>query len=233
MIIRKILNKINNLVYPPHRYSNKSFSQEGEDLIVRSIFASKQDVGFYVDIGAHHPYRLSNTFCFYEMGWSGINIDPIPNMKLLFDSHRHRDINLNLGVSNNSGEMKYFIFNEPAVNTFNEQLAFELANESKHRCKLVETKVVKVDTLANILNNHIINDKFIDFMSIDVKGYELEVLQSNDWSRYRPKVLLVEIHNLDFENLHSNEVYKYLNDIGYKMIAKTLITSFWQENRKG
>ncbi len=233
MIIRKILNKIYKLAYPPYRYSTASFSQEGEDLIVRSIFASKQNLGFYVDIGAHHPYRLSNTFCFYEMGWSGINIDPIPNMKPLFDSHRPRDVNLNLGVSNYSGEMKYFIFNEPAVNTFNEQLAFELANEPKHGCKLIETKVVKVNTLANILNSHLINGKSIDFMSIDVEGYELEVLQSNDWLRYRPKVLLVEIHDLDFENLYNSKVYKYLNDIGYKMIAKTLITSFWQENSKG
>jgi len=65
-------------------YALKSYSQEGEDMILRRLF-EKQNTGFYVDVGAHHPKRFSNTFFFYKKGWRGINIDAMPNSMSLFN----------------------------------------------------------------------------------------------------------------------------------------------------
>ena len=53
-------------------YSVKSYSQEGEDIILRNLFGNRKD-GFYVDVGAHHPMRFSNTYFFYKLGWNGCN----------------------------------------------------------------------------------------------------------------------------------------------------------------
>jgi len=72
-------------------YALKSYSQEGEDMILRRLF-EKQLTGFYVDVGAHHPKRFSNTYFFYKQGWHGINIDAMPGSMKLFEKIRPRDI---------------------------------------------------------------------------------------------------------------------------------------------
>ena len=58
----------------------EAYSQEGEDLILKRYFGSQKKTGFYVDIGAHHPFRFSNTALLREMGWTGINVEPSPDL---------------------------------------------------------------------------------------------------------------------------------------------------------
>ena len=103
-------------------YARKSYSQEGEDMILRRLF-EKQKTGFYVDVGAHHPKRFSNTLFFYKKGWHGINIDAMPNSMSLFDKIRPRDINLEVPISEKKQKLKYYMFNEPALNGFSKELA--------------------------------------------------------------------------------------------------------------
>jgi hypothetical protein len=100
-----------------HPWVNRSWSQEGEDMALRRVF-EKEKIGFYVDVGAHHPKRFSNTYFFYRMGWNGINIDAMPGSMKEFDKYRGRDINLELGVAKQEGILNSYVFNEPALNTF-------------------------------------------------------------------------------------------------------------------
>lgn len=86
-------------------------------MILRRIFENVEN-GFYVDVGAHHPKRFSNTFYFYKKGWSGINIDAMPGSMSLFNKIRPRDINIEAAVSNEKEEVIFYIFNEVALNTF-------------------------------------------------------------------------------------------------------------------
>lgn len=97
MKLRKKLTIFNNLYIT--RFHIKSYSQEGEDMILHRIF-ERQCKGFYVDIGAHHPFRFSNTYLFYKRGWSGINIDAMPGSMNIFNKFRNRDINLEYGIGN-------------------------------------------------------------------------------------------------------------------------------------
>ena len=97
-----------------------SYSQEGEDRILCRFFEDKKDPGFYVDVGAHHPYRFSNTQLFYDMGWRGINIDPNPEAIRLFSQCRQGDINLNVGIGKQRNLRQYFAFEESAYNTFDQ-----------------------------------------------------------------------------------------------------------------
>jgi len=117
--VYKKLAELKNAYIPT---SLKSYSQEGEDLILLRIFEKKR-IGFYVDVGAHHPFRFSNTYRFYLRGWRGINIDPMPGSMRLFNKFRKRDINLELAVGENEDTLIYYMFNEPALNTFDEGLA--------------------------------------------------------------------------------------------------------------
>ncbi|MDK2871445.1 MAG: hypothetical protein PWQ16_797 [bacterium] len=207
------------------KYLNRSFSQEGEDMILRRIFGDKRN-GFYVDVGAHHPFRFSNTFYFYEIGWRGINIDATPGSMELFNRFRKRDVNLELAVGNRREKRKYFIFNEPALNTFDERLAREREREGNF--KVVD--VIEVDTLplADILDKYLPQGIKIDFMNVDVEGMDLEVLQSNNWDRYRPYVVLAEITPASFvkEALESS-ICLFMEAMGYRFFAKTFNTCFF------
>jgi hypothetical protein len=79
--------------------------------------------GFYVDVGAHHPLRFSNTYLFYKKGWRGINIDATPGSMKLFNKIRPEDTNIESPVSNTHRKMSYYIFDEPALNSFSSKLS--------------------------------------------------------------------------------------------------------------
>ena len=108
----------------------KSWSQEGEDQILRRIFEG-QRIGFYVDVGAHHPKRFSNSYLFYKRGWHGINIDAMPGSMRVFDATRPRDINLEMGIGLSIGQLDYYVFDEPAFNRFSKEIS-EKINKSNN-----------------------------------------------------------------------------------------------------
>jgi len=99
-------------------YSNLYWSQEGEDILIKRIFANKKN-GFYIDVGAHHSSRFSNTYKLYkENCWNGVNIDPSLSSYLDLKKKRERDININVGISDKKEILKFYSFNEEALNTF-------------------------------------------------------------------------------------------------------------------
>lgn len=211
-------------------YATKSYAQEGEDMILRRIF-ERQLKGFYVDVGAHHPKRFSNTYYFYKLGWRGINIDPNPEIFRSFKKFRPRDINIQLGVSDKAGDLTYYMFEESALNTFDEKLLQAQENSSRHQA--IQIIKVEVTSLASILETHLPSETVIDFLSIDVEGYDFNVLKSNDWERYRPKYLLVEVLNLsNLRDLQaSTYVDTFLKEREFDPIAKTLNTLFYRNTR--
>ena len=105
-------------------YKKISFSQSGEDLLIKFIFDS---LGIknpsYLDIGAHHPFKLSNTALFYMNGSRGINIEPDPDLFAEFIKFRRKDINLNVGITEHEGHMDFYIISVPTLNTFSAETA--------------------------------------------------------------------------------------------------------------
>ena len=206
-------------------WCTRSWSQEGEDMVLCRIF-EKKNSGFYVDIGAHHPKRFSNTYAFYQKGWSGINIDAMPGSMRLFHKWRPRDINLEIGIGQIAGSFDYYIFNESALNGFSSQLSEEREKEDN----LYYIKdIIKVDVfpLKDVLDKHI-DGKSIDFLSVDVEGLDLEVLQSNDWSKYRPKYVLAEMLKSSLHDLETDPVVQFMNECGYIIYAKQVNTVFFR-----
>lgn len=205
-------------------YAKTSYSQEGEDMIIRRFLDVKKP-GFYVDVGAHHPFRFSNTYFFYRNGWRGINIDPLPDAMDMFRVCRSRDINLNLGVSSQTGSMSYYMFNEPAFNTFDGDLA---RTRQTGIYKLIGEQPVPVMPLSLILERYQRQFEKIDFLSVDVEGHDLEVLRSNDWSRFRPSLVLVEcLSTPSVEDVVRSDVHSFMRDNGYIMVAKSLYSCFF------
>lgn len=209
----------------PVRHGNTSYSQEGEDILLSRLLEGKKK-GFYIDIGAHHPKRFSNTYFFYQRGWRGINIDAMPGSMKLFRKIRPRDINLELGISKIEQELTYYIFNEPALNTFSEKLASEREKKFS-QYTVIDKKKLICKTLESVLNEHLKEKTRIDFMSIDVEGLDLEVIQSLNLSKYRPQIILIESLENDYLKITNTDLYNYLSKYDYKVIAKTKNTFFF------
>lgn len=203
-------------------YALKSYSQEGEDMILRRIFET-QRTGFYVDVGAHHPKRFSNTFFFYKKGWRGMNIDAMPGSMRDFDKFRSRDINIEQPISDKKEMLTYYAFNEPALNGFSKAISDE--RNGLEGYKVLFKKELETKTLDEVLNTNLPDDfDQIDFLTIDVEGLDFQVLKSISLDRYRPKIILVEILKTTFTDLQDHEVTKYLENYGYAICAKTVNT---------
>lgn len=209
------------------QWINSSWSQEGEDRILSRIF-EYQESGFYVDIGAHHPKRFSNTQLFYKNGWRGINIDAMPGSMAEFKKYRPRDINLEIGIGLKNLKLDYYVFNEPALNGFSKELSQE-----RHRAKSNYTikKIIPIEVLplSEILDKHLPKGQHIDFLTIDAEGFDFEVLKSNDWSKYRPKFVLVEALGSNINEIEQSEIGIYMKDMNYMLYAKCVNTIFFKK----
>lgn len=221
MTFQSLLNRL--LMRDPYMQPNFCYGQDGEDLILDRLL-ERQAQGFYVDVGAHHPVRFSNTYLFYKRGWRGINIDAMPSSMKKFDRVRPRDINIECGVAGSAGRLKYHRFNEPALNTFD---ADEAERKNKPPYQLIDTVEVAVERLDALLTRHLPAGQQIDFLSVDVEGKDEEVLRSNDWSRYRPRFILAETLRTDMLHLRGCPVVQFLCSVGYTPVGKAYNTSFF------
>lgn len=163
-----------------------SFAQFAEDIVLGRAFPGA--TGFYLDAGANDPVLHSVTKRFYDRGWNGVNIEPNPVVFDRLARARPRDRNLNCGVAVRPGFLTFYDF--PTVDGWSTFVP-ELAD---HYRKLGLTPVestVEVRTLASICAEHV-GDRPIDFLKVDVEGYEAQLLYGGDWRRWRPRVLLIE-----------------------------------------
>lgn len=209
------------------QYGIISFSQEGEDLILARIFERKTK-GFYVDVGAYHPIRFSNTHFFYKKGWRGINIDPMPGGMKTFDEIRPQDINIEAAVSDLEVELDYYSFNEGALNTFSDKLMKERSNLEGYFIQF--QRKIKTKKLSDILDEYLPKNQIIDFLSIDTEGHDLNVLKSNNWEKYSPQIVITEMLDLNFEKLYDSELYLFMKSIDYSFFAKTFNSIFFRKN---
>jgi len=183
-----------------------------------------------VDVGAHHPMRFSNTYFFYKKGWNGINIDAMPNSMKSFEKFRPRDINIEKPVSDKKQVLTYYAFNEPALNGFSKELTEERTNADNNYHVIFE-KDIETLTLEEILDDNLPKNQEIDFLSIDVEGLDFMVLKSNNFTKYKPKVILIEILGSSLKDIEDNEITKYLKQYDYSIYAKAVNTVIFISDR--
>ncbi len=184
------------------------------------LFDDRQ-TGFYVDVGAHHPVRFSNTHRFYLRGWRGINIDPRDGFRADFDRERPRDVNLNCGVSDVPGELTYHEFNEPALNSFDAALSAQ--RDGLRGYRITRRRSIQVRPLRDILDEHLPPGQPITFLTVDVEGHDLQVLESNDWGTFRPEAVVIEINgSLQLDELDTDPACAFLKRFGYRPVSKLI-----------
>lgn len=219
---RKLLRKIQAWTTG---FKQISYAQEGEDMILKRIYEN-QSSGFFVDIGAHHPQRFSNTYLLYQKGWRGINIDPTPGSMQVFEKIRPDDINLEMGIGSETGEIEFYMFDEPALNSFDKELSLQRARDTDY--EIIRTQKVAIYQLEDILNKYLPAGQKIDFITIDAEGLDEIILQSNNWKKHRPQYVLIELY--DWNPQHATQIY--MESIGYAFYAKTVNTVFFRNSEK-
>lgn len=208
--------KIKEFIY---RKYNISFSKSGDDIQLKQIINSTRP-GVYVDIGCWHPINYSNTYYFYLRGWKGVCIDPNPQLAPLFKNKRPNDIFINCAIGENQKTMDYYMLSKryDSMNT----LDYTFIEKHGLQNEVINKISVPVYNLKTILDSHIFQNDRLDFFDVDVEGLDLEVLKTNDWNKYRPRIIMVET-NLSLENELTSEIFLYLNSVGYNLIAKSII----------
>ena len=235
--MQKVINKIvRKIIYWLTRAEYVSYSQFGEDVLLRgfleSDWAGRWDEfcaypGFYVDVGAHDPTVFSNTKFFYNLGWRGINIDASSDSISKFKKATNRDINLNVGVGVESGNLNYYRMNMPAMNSFSEE--FVKKSLRSPNVKLVDTVKVPVERLDSLLDKYLPQGQHIDFMSIDCEGLDSEILESSNWEKYHPDYVLIEIHTYGHnESVLETKAAKFLIEHGYQYVGQGVVTSLFK-----
>lgn len=199
------------------------YSQCGEDIILEQLISLGiiPQKGFFIDVGAYHPFAGSNTFKLYKRGWQGINIDPNPTCAPLFKKFRARDTNLSIGISKEPGAMVYYIIkDDSSMNTFSRENLVAL-DMLKQVTKTMEIETVR---LSEIINNYVPKGENIDFLNIDAEGYEMEVLGSMDWDGKHPKLIALEQNNaFGLEDILASNSNLFLKGMGYTAFAKNII----------
>jgi FkbM family methyltransferase len=212
-ILRKIVRYIKKSVYVNYK---RSYAQSGEDMILNTIFNGIKK-GIYVDVGANDPYLQSNTQYFYEMGWSGINIEPNGKLIKKLNKKRKRDLNIKALISDTGKELDYYYYES------------SFFNGCEYNANIPSKFLYKEKIQSNSLTSLLLEYGFtkIDFLSIDVEGHDLNVLKTLDLTRIKPKIILIESFSKDiFQDLNS-EISIYLMSHDYMYLCRTLSNTFY------
>jgi len=196
------------------------FSQGGEDIAIDLLLGSETVKGLFVDIGAYHPIRFSNTFTSYILGWRGINIDGNREVIEIFNSNRTEDINIHALVSDKEETLDFFRFAEGAWNTTNAAGAAELASRGRAENKIVAVEKIKTVPVMQILDQYV-GDKKFDLLTIDVEGMDLRIVKAIDFKKYRPKVMALEI---SIDEWSAAPFQEFLSEIKYKVYTQCMNT---------
>ena len=231
MILKQMFSsvkkEIKRYLFLPSKESYQiSYSQCGEDLIIRFIFNCLGiEKPSYIDIGSHNPEYINNTAIFYINGSRGINIEPDPTLFQKFENKRKHDINLNIGIGNEVGKMDFYLMSNPTLNTFSKNEANKCAEMGYF---VTSVEKVKVDTLSNTVQTYW-SGQFPDFLSLDVEGLDETILRSINYDENFPIVICVETISFS-ENgngIKNKSIVEFLEDRGYIVYADTYINTIF------
>ena len=207
------------------RSGKSHFSQWGEDVVVEKFLLHAPKGSYYIDVGCFHPKKHSNTYRLFKSGWRGINIDVDDIKTDVFRLARPEDENICCAVGSNPATAKLYSFGHYSLmNTLDREKADEYVR-SGFQC---EEKAIAVKTLTDIIDKSRFKAEPIGLLNIDVEGFEESVLRSLDFTRYRPRLILIELHIGTLESLLNDRSYQFLTkDLGYEMVNWTGLTVFF------
>lgn len=199
-----------------------SYSANHEDVMLNRVFGAQGD-GFFVDVGAAHPLFENDTRALYDRGWRGINIEPTPTFFRELAQQRPDDLNLNVAISDEPGTLQFHEIVGTGLSTADAGYA---AHAAERGFEVVDY-AVSARTLRDIL--HEAGAPGIDVLKVDVEGFELQVMRSNDWDRFRPRLILAEGTIPESPIRRDDGVAQYLAGQGYRHVYFDGLNDYYVE----
>lgn len=203
-----------------HPAGRVSYAQFAEDLFAVNFLGERGRPVTYLDVGCLWPVYASNTYYFYERGGYGVCIDANPDAAAPFERERPRDIFVNSGVGRSAGSLPYHRYDVAVFNTFSSERVQELASKGDPSGpRYVETIEIPVAPLMTILEEIEWRERFpdgFDFFSLDIEGWELEVVDTIDWNELRPELICCETLIVG-----NNPIVERLEQVGYRLAGFT------------
>lgn len=203
------------------RHGSLGYGQTGEDRIIEAILPRKKD-GFYVDVGCHHPTRYSNTFRLYKRGWHGIGIDANGALVEQYQRRRPSDTVICAAVSDHVGEATFLECNEAALSTLSATHAHTYIGPDS----VITERQVTTQSLTSILDSSGAPGSF-DLLTVDVESRDLQVIRGLDFQRYRPHLVVIEMHDFDLEDRESSPIYLHLVQQGYRLVGYAVMNGYF------
>ncbi len=219
--IKKVIVKLLN-----YEYARFSYAQEGEDLVFMKLVSGKRN-GRYLDIGAHSPFRYSNTYNLYKLGWSGVNVEINEGSKKEFDKYRKRDINIEAAISNSTEDLIFYEFMDPALNTFSGDLALERISGGY---ELRSERNVKTVRIMDLFETYMQSWPEVDLLTIDIEGLDLEVLMSIDFAIFAPNWIIVENYAKSIREVLHSQLNFFLESKHYELVSKCDLSCIYKKN---
>jgi FkbM family methyltransferase len=196
-----------------NKIPNSHYAEFAEDVMVNRIFKNLK-TGFYLDIGAYHPFKGSLTHNLYAKGWSGMNFDLSKTSIDLFDIARSRDININCAISDFTGETFYY-----ENSSINQQNSLINQNPNQKKIKIKSYQLNEILILNNVNN--------IDYINIDTEGNELKVLKGIDFKKINPYLFTIEDNSFDSNDEIKKEKINFMEQKNYQLINIIGVTMFF------
>ncbi len=226
-----MLNLLCNLyknLRPRNQQKKISYSQSGEDLIIDFVLkAMNLKLPSYLDIGAHSPDYLSNTYFFYKSGSKGVCIEADPELHRVFEKQRNRDISINCGIGpEDVGLSDFYLMSSSTLNTFSKEEAAKYESYGTNKIK----SVIKIPIIGinSILEKYFI-DQAPDIVSIDVEGLDFAIVSAIDFSRCRPKIFCIETltYSETRQEVKNDEIIQFLKSKDYIVYGDTYINTIF------
>jgi FkbM family methyltransferase len=213
------------------RAAKISYAQQGEDLIIESICAHLSiPLQTYLDIGACDPTVGNNTYLFYCRGRRGVLVEPNPALCETLRKVRPGDTVLNVGVGPTEGRADYFVLGDaggeiPQINTFSKDEADRVVSLGGGR------RIVRVVNMPLANPNRIMEENFHgapDFLSTDTEGFDLAILGSIDFDRYRPALICTETDAMG----DGPKIVDLMRSRGYSIAGGTFVNTIFVDDRR-
>ena len=220
----KVINRISGLPL--------TFSHDGEDLVLRKYLA-KIENGKYIDIGANAPVWGSNTFYFYLLGWRGVCLDPLPNLKNKYRLIRGKDKFINAAIfgskSKNQNKLNFYYYKTHKDNsTFDQERVQQLKeNFGREPSSIISVPKISTQEMLSTFKNFFLQSKEIHLLNIDIEGFEIDILEDFFICNTYPWIVCVEEIGQTAESLKTKEIYKLMEKNGYMLGSRTFLSSFY------
>ncbi len=199
-----------------------SFSINREDVLLDRLFGTVPR-GFFIDVGAAHPVFENDTKALSDRGWTGINIEPNLNFFRELEAERPRDRNLCVAVGDVPGVLAFHEVVGTGLSTLDDEAAREAASQGftviDHQVEVRSLRDILVDAAPSR----------IDLLKIDVEGFELKVLMSNDWDRFRPSLIMTEATYPQTPVRRPDHITPYLAGCGYRHVYFDGLNDYYAE----